>query len=82
VLAGAAALRSAGQVGAMALYAADGGREALERAARLDPGNYRVHLRLVRYYGRDRARRCAHAKAAHALFPHAAEAARLARRCE
>jgi hypothetical protein len=64
------AFRSASQVVAMEIYASGTG---LERASQIDPGNYRIHMRL--------ARRCAHARAAHALFP-SAEAARAAsRRC-
>ena len=79
--AGVAAVRSTGQVAAMAYYTADGGYAELERAARLDPGNYRLRVRLAQRAG-DREARCRHAQAAHALFPHAATAARLARRCE
>lgn len=81
VLCGAAAVRSTGQLAAIALYTADETRDDLERAARLDPGNYRVHLRLAQRY-RNRAQRCEHALAAHALFPHAHQAERLAARCE
>lgn len=81
LLSGAAAVRSAGQLAAMGLYAADESREALERAAALDPGSYRVHLRLAHRY-RDREQRCEHALAARDLYPHATAARRLARRCE
>ena len=49
-------------------------------AAKVDPANYRLRMRLAR--GGRRAARCAHARAAHALFPHAAEARRLARGCD
>src|SRR5206468_4874370 len=52
---------------AMDIYATRGDRASLEHAAQLDPGSYRVHLRLARS-GR-RASRCAHARAAHELFP-------------
>jgi hypothetical protein len=76
--AGAAAARSAGQVAALALYA-EGGRGSLERAARLDPGNYRVRLRLAR--SGPRAERCRHALAARALLPHARQARDAARGC-
>lgn len=69
LLAGVGAYRSAAQVAAMELYAAGN----LERASRVDPGNYRIHLRL--------ARRCDHARAAHALFPSSAEAREISRRC-
>ena len=74
--AGLAAVRSGGQIAAMALYTAD---RDLERAAQLDPGNERVRVRLAQRGGETG---CAHALAAHALFPHAATAERLARRCE
>jgi O-antigen ligase len=58
------------QVAAMAV--SDGGsREALELAARVDPGSYRIHMRLAQQWraaGRcDRAR--PHAQRAHQLFP-------------
>ena len=77
--AGAGAARSAGQLAAMHLHD-EGGRDALERAARLDPGNYRVRLRLARTG--PRAARCEHALAARALFPAAAAAREAARGCD
>ncbi|MEM9998590.1 MAG: O-antigen ligase family protein [Bacteroidota bacterium] len=78
-LSAAGAVRSAGQWAAMDRYQADAGRDSLERAAQLDPGNVRIHLRLAQ---RSRgAARCPHAQAAVALYPHAAEAQRLAARC-
>lgn len=80
--AGAGAVKSAGQLAAMALYAGNGGRAALERAARLDPGNYRIRLRLARSLGTRSERGCAHARAAHALLPNAAAARRLADACD
>ena len=80
LLAGAAAVRSAGQLGAMTRYAPDAAIADLERAAELDPGNYRVRLRLAQRLGRPRG--CPHARAAHALFPEAVAARRLAERCE
>ena len=64
------AVRSAAQLTAMELYST---RSSLETAARIDPGNYRIQLRL--------ASRCAHAKAAHALYPNAEEALAASRRC-
>lgn len=82
--AGAGAVRSGAQLAAMRAYVSGGGVEALERASRLDPGSYRIHLRLARTYaerGR-RALRCEHALAARALFPEAEEARRLARPCD
>lgn len=82
LLAGAGALRSTGQIAAMDLYSADQSREGLELAARLDPGNYRLHLRLAQRTRRSNPAFCHHAQAAHNLYPTAAEAARLARRCK
>jgi O-antigen ligase len=64
------AFRSASQVVAMEIYASGTG---LERASQIDPGNYRIHMRL--------SRKCAHARAAHALFPNAEAARAAARRC-
>lgn len=67
------AVRSAAQLVAMDIYATRQDPASLERASRIDPGNYRIHLRL--------ARGCAHARAAHALFPSAGEARDLSRAC-
>ena len=50
-------------------------RATLERAARLAPGEHRLHLLLAEQG------RCEHARAAAALMPHHEEVARLARRC-
>ncbi|HEX8361770.1 MAG TPA: O-antigen ligase family protein [Longimicrobium sp.] len=81
---GAFTARSAAQIGAMHLVSTQSSNRALEQASRLDPGSYRIHLRLARAYrGRaSRDRRCEHAEAAHALFPRAEAAAALARRCD
>jgi hypothetical protein len=81
--AGAGAAKSAAQLVAMSIYAEGGGRESLERAARLDPGSYRIHVRLARGSGRrTRESRCEHARAAHELYPSAAAAKRLADACD
>lgn len=77
-LAGTGVWRSAAQLTAMELYATSSDRASMQQAARIDPGNYRVQLRLARMGGRQR---CEHARAAHALFPSADEAASLSRRC-
>jgi O-antigen ligase len=69
------AVRSTAQLIAMEIYATRGDRASLERAARIDPGNYRVQLRL------GRKGRCEHALAARALFPNADAARAAARRC-
>lgn len=81
LVAGLAGLRSVGQLTAMGLYDRATGPRALEVAAFFDPGNYRVHVRLAQMYRNDREQRCEHATRAHRLFPHAAEAEQLARRC-
>ncbi len=61
-------VRSAAQLVAMEMYPT-----RVATAATIDPGNYRIQLRL--------ASRCAHAKAAQALFPNAEESRRALRRC-
>ena len=75
----AGAVRSGAQLAAMHIFETDGGRAALTRAATLDPGNYRIQLRLAR--SGSRRQRCEHALRARALFPNAAAAQRLARGC-
>ena len=80
LVAGLGALRSAGQVAAMRIYTTTDRLATLENAALLDPGNYRVHLRLAR--GRRGEQRCEHAGAAHALLPNAAAARSLNRGCD
>jgi hypothetical protein len=74
---GIGAARSAAQLTAMQIYATRSDRASLTRAAVIDPGNYRLQLRLARVGKRQQ--RCQHAHAAHALFP-SAEAARAASR--
>jgi O-antigen ligase len=69
------AFRSASQLAAIEVS-----KTNVANAARLDPANYRLRLRLARS-GRRKAR-CEHARAAHALFPHALDARRLAAGCE
>jgi hypothetical protein len=68
---GALVIRSLAQVAAMAI-AADGTRDRMELAARVDPGSYRIQVALAqgwRTAGRcDRAR--LHAEDAAAMFPH------------
>ncbi len=65
-----AAARSTAQLTAMVIFVTRGDRPSLERAAIIDPGNYRLQLRLARIGKRDQ--RCAHGHAAHRLFPAAA----------
>lgn len=68
-------LRSAAQ-----LIAIEVSTSSVTSAAQIDPGNHRLRLRLARI-GK-RKTRCTHARAAHALFPRAAEARRLAAGCD
>ncbi|MEA2326175.1 MAG: hypothetical protein QOE68_1134 [Thermoanaerobaculia bacterium] len=74
----AGVVRSASQIVAMDFYATRSDRASLERAAQIDPGSYRLQMRLARMRGRAR---CAHARAAQALFPTALAAAAEARGC-
>jgi hypothetical protein len=74
----AGAVRSASQIVAMDIYATRSDRASLVRAAQIDPGNYRLQMRLARMGGRAR---CEHARAAHALFPTAWAPAQAGRGC-
>ncbi len=76
VVAALAAARSTAQIVAMELFTR-GDRPSLRRAAILDPGNYRVHMRLARG-GKGR---CEHALAARDLYPNADAAKAAARGC-
>lgn len=80
---GAAALRSAGQAGAVLVAGPGRSLGDLELAARLDPGNYRVRLLLGQYWARrgrcDKA--LPHARAAADLFPYLTEPRKLAAAC-
>jgi O-antigen ligase len=75
--------RSASQVVAMSIFSNSTRTSRLERASALDPGNYRIHLRLAEGYQRrgscSRAR--AHASAARELFPSAPAPKRVLARC-
>ena len=71
------AYRSASQLIAMDIYTTARTRAELERASQIDRGNFRLHLRLAR----GGKQRCAHATAAHALYPAAQQAKALARGC-
>jgi len=70
------AVRSASQLAAMEMYVSN---TSLRLAARIDPANYRLRLRLAR--GGNRKERCGHARAAHELFPNTEAARALARGC-
>lgn len=70
-------LRSTAQLVAMELSMRGG--HALRLGSQIDPGNYRLHMRLAR--SGPRSERCAHARAAWALYPNAEAAEAAARRC-
>ena len=74
----AGVFRSASQIVAMDIYTTHSDRASLERAEQIDPGSYRLQMRLARMRGKAR---CEHARAAHALFPTALAAAAEARGC-
>lgn len=69
-VAGAFTVKSGAQLLAMAVYDGASTVGRLKRAARLDPGSYRIQLKLARSAG-DCTTRKAAADAAHALYPEA-----------
>ncbi len=71
------AYRSASQIIAMRIYTTARNRAQLEHASQIDPGNFRLHLRLAR----GGKTRCVHAEAAHSLYPSAQVAKQLSRGC-
>jgi hypothetical protein len=83
VLGGLAVTRSLGQVAAMGVFEASERASGVERAAALDPGSFRIQLRLAEAYARRGSCKNVriHASAAHALFPNAPEPKRLLARC-
>jgi hypothetical protein len=67
----------------MSVYSHATRSSGLEQAARLDPGNYRIRMRLANSYasrGNCKAAK-GHAAAAHDLFPSAPEPKRVLRAC-
>ncbi|HKS24156.1 MAG TPA: hypothetical protein VJZ76_15255, partial [Thermoanaerobaculia bacterium] len=70
--------RSGAQLAAMQIFVAHSDRASLTHAAQIDPGNYRLRLRLARMGGRAR---CEHALAARELYPTAGAAAQVSRGC-
>ena len=77
------ALRSAAQLTGMGIYANSSSRTWLSRASFIDPGGYRLHVRLARRgSGLGREARCEHALAARDLFPNAREARNLSSGCD
>jgi O-antigen ligase len=79
----AAIVRSAGQLGAMAVFTDAHTTHDVELAARLDPGSYRIQMRLASLYGArgncEGVRRAA--GAARAMYPAAPDPRRLLRNC-
>jgi hypothetical protein len=75
--------RSAMQLAAMSAVNANAHVASLSEAAKLDPGNYRVRVRLAQAYlaRGECARVRAEARAARALFPAAAEPKKLLAAC-
>lgn len=75
--------RSASQLAAMSIFSNSTRTSRLEQASTLDPGNYRIHLRLAEGYLRrgscSRAR--SHAGAARSLYPNAPAPKRVLSRC-
>jgi O-antigen ligase len=75
-------IRSGSQLVGMAIYASSTSTPMLQRAAWIDPGSYRLRVRLARpASGLPRAERCRHALAARAMFPNAGQARNLSRGC-
>ena len=76
--------RSATQAAAMQVFSSSSRASVLERAARLDPGSYRIHIRLAAaYLGRGSCTKARpHALAARTLFPNAREARDYVRQCQ
>jgi hypothetical protein len=83
LVAGLGAARSVAQLVGMGIYASTSKAGALQTASMVDPGNYRIHLRLARRgSGLKRSERCKHAKAAHELYPSASAARSLRSGCD
>ena len=75
LLGGMALWRNAIQAAAMDLFSSSSRASVVEAASTLDPGSYRIHVRLARAYV-DRGsctKARPHARAARSLFPNAAE---------
>jgi hypothetical protein len=83
ILGGLAIARSSTQVAAMAVFESSTRARSVERAAELDPGSYRIHLRLAESYAKRGS--CAnvrrHAGLARTLFPNAPAPKRLLAAC-
>ena len=83
ILGGLAIARSTTQLAAMAVFESSTRASRVERAAELDPGSYRIHLRLAESYAKRRS--CAnvrtHAGVARELFPNAPAPKKLLAAC-
>ena len=83
LLGGLAATRSVTQVAAMSVFSGSTRSSEVERASALDPGSYRIHMRLAEAYARRGS--CTnvrvHAGAARALYPNAPAPRRLLANC-
>ena len=83
ILGGLAIARSSTQLAAMAVFESSTRASRVERAAELDPGSYRIHLRLAESYAKRGS--CAnvrrHAGLARALFPNAPAPKKLLAAC-
>ena len=75
--------RGVTQIAAMSIYTGSTRLTDIERAARFDPGSYRIQMRLADgYLSRgDCAKAVGHATAARRLFQNAAEPKAVLRRC-
>ena len=84
ILGGLAILRSTTQVAAMAVFESSARTARMERAAELDPGSYRIRMRLADAYARRGSCRIArvHAESARALFPNAPAPKRVLAACK
>ncbi|MEO6878259.1 MAG: hypothetical protein ABI205_07250, partial [Gemmatimonadaceae bacterium] len=78
-----AIVRSAAQVGSMGIFSSSTRTAAVAQAESFDPGSYRIRVRLGQAYlaRGDCARARVHARAAHNLFPSAAEPKRAIAAC-
>jgi hypothetical protein len=74
-----ATYRSTAQIIAMEIFATHTDRASIERAARIDPSNYSVQMRLARRG--NRKQRCEHALIARSRYPLAQAARDVSRGC-
>jgi O-antigen ligase len=78
-----AIVRSSGQIAAMSTYHGATRVATMERAAKFDPGSYRIRIRLAESYASrgECSKAGRHAKAANAMFPNASAPRSVLRRC-